>query len=379
MSKARCPMRPALVALLLGAWLAISACGSGRPARTVSPPAASPARAQFGASVNRLFDDQRYSPRQIEAELHALAQTGASLARTDTLWDATETEPPSGGRHRYDWRFDDAVAASLAGNRLKWFPVLDYSPGWAQSLPGVEHSAPRNPADFAAFARAFAARYGHSGRFWQLHPMLPMIPVDTYEVWNEPDNAEFWKPSPDPSHYAALYAQARDAVESVDPAARVIVGGLMKPVQFLPALLAAAPGLRNAVDGIAIHPYGATPAAVTQSVRHVRSTMRVLRLQDVPLYVTEFGWVTSPRASRHWAPPRLRPRYLRETLAAVAHSNCGIAAVIAYTWITPEQNSQNQEDWFGIHPLGSSGTADTAGFSTGLRLAAKPGAPLPIC
>jgi hypothetical protein len=378
MSRPQCSMRTAL-ASLLGACLAISACGSGHRAPPARPVAKAPAHEQFGASVNRLFDDQRYSPSQIEAELHALARTGASLARTDTLWDATETEPPSGGHHRYDWRFDDAVAASLAGNHLQWFPVLDYSPRWAQSLPGVEHSGPRNPADFAAFAHAFAARYGRSGRFWELHPALPAIPVDTYEVWNEPDNAAFWKPSPDPSRYAALYAQARDAIESVDPAARVIVGGLMKPLRFIPALIAAAPGLRNAIDGIAIHPYGATPSVVMQSVRRVRSTLGALGLQHVALYVTEFGWVTSPPTSRHWVPPRLRPRYLRDTLTALAHSNCGIAAVIAYTWITPGLNTRDQEDWFGIHPLGSSGSADTAGFNAGLRLAAKHVPSLAVC
>ena len=370
--------RTALVSLL-GACLATCACGSDRPAPPARQVPKAPSHEQFGASVNRLFDDQRYSPSQIQAELHSLASTGASLARTDTLWDATETQAPRAGRHRYDWRFDDAVAAALAGNRLQWFPVLDYSPGWAQSLPGVEHSPPRDSGDFAAFARAFAARYGRSGQFWRLHPTLPATPVETYEVWNEPDNAQFWKPSPDPSRYAALYALTRGAIESVDPAARVIVGGLMNPSHFIPALIAAAPGLRGALDGIAIHPYGATPLAVIQSVRSARSTLRSLGLPNVPLYVTELGWVISPSTSRHWAPARLRPSYIRDTFAALARSNCGVASVIVYTWITPEQNPGDQEDWFGIHRLGALGTADTAGFSAGLRLAARPVSPRPVC
>lgn len=79
-------------------------------------------------------------------------------------------------------------------------------------------------ADFASFAAALAERYGPGGAFWRARPDLAADPVDTYEIWNEPDVGMFWAPASDPARYADLYLRARDAIKAVDPGARVIVG-----------------------------------------------------------------------------------------------------------------------------------------------------------
>lgn len=69
-----------------------------------------PPGVQFGASVNHLFNDGTYSPTQVDAQLAALRATGATLARSDALWEATEPQPPVDGVHHYSWTFDDAIA-----------------------------------------------------------------------------------------------------------------------------------------------------------------------------------------------------------------------------------------------------------------------------
>ncbi len=97
---------------------------------------------QIGANVNLLFILRGLTAAQVDAQLKALRATGATLARADALWELSEPSPPVGGIHRYDWTFDDAVAGSLAANRLRWLPIVDYSAGWAQSLPGQDHSPP---------------------------------------------------------------------------------------------------------------------------------------------------------------------------------------------------------------------------------------------
>ena len=117
--------------------------------------------------------------------------------------------PPAAGVHHYDWAFDDRVAGLLAQAGLQWLPVLDYSVAWAQSIPGQDHSPPRSAADYAAYAGAFAARYGPGGTFWAAHPELVAKPVTTIEIWNEPDNGEFWTPTPNAAAYADMYAGAR--------------------------------------------------------------------------------------------------------------------------------------------------------------------------
>ena len=313
-----------------------------------------------------------------------MRRTGATLARTDTLWEAGEPSAPTNGVHHYNWGFDDLIAGSLAAHGLQWLAVLDYSAAWAQSVPGQDHSAPRTWAAFADWAGAFAARYGAGGSFWREHPALRAPPVSTSEVWNEPDNRPFWLPAPNPPYYANLYLQTRDAITGVDPAARVIIGGLTNPNAFIPALLHARPDLAAHVDGVAIHPYGANPFLVFERVRQARQTLDAAGLSSVPLYVTEFGWATQPAGVPGYLPEQSRPGYISATLGTLGHTDCGIAAVTLYTWVTPERTISDHEDWFGIaRPQISSpaaaDTPDVAAFTSGLAKATAPAPVVPLC
>jgi hypothetical protein len=345
---------------------------------TVLPAQAAPSGEVFGISVNRLFNDAKYTPSQIGAQLQALRATGATLARSDALWEASEPTAPVDGVHHYDWGFDDAIAGSLAAHDLTWLPILDYSSPWAQSIAGQDHSPPRSDSDYAAYAQAFATRYGSGGSFWREHPGLQAEPAQTIEIWNEPDNGEFWTPGPDAGGYADLYLAARGAIDAVDPSARVIVGGLTNPTGFLPAMVLDRPQLRGHIDGVAIHPYG-TPSVVLSKVRASRVTLIALGMPAVPLYVTEFGWTTDPPGALNYVPAARRAEYISRTLAALGHLDCGVAAGVLYTWVTPEQNPGDSGDWYGIHGPGSAGTRDTAAFTAGLRSASGPGATIPLC
>jgi hypothetical protein len=364
----------AAVAALAVALVVLGTVGGSRHGpRRVAPAEPSPAAVQFGANVNWLFDDFSYTTPEIAAQLAALHASGATLARTDSLWEASEPTAPSGGVHHFTWAFDDKIATMLAEHGLRWLPIIDYSAPWAESTPGVDHSPPSSFADYAAYAGALAARYGAGGTFWRAHPDLTALPVQLYEVWNEPDNPEFWAPRPDAAAYARLYAAARAAILAADPSARVLVGGLTLPARFLPAMLAAMPALAGRIDGVAIHPYGVDPAAVMVGVRGARSALDSLGMRSVPLYVTEFGWTTSPPGALDYAPAALRPGYIDDTLAALGASSrgCGIGAVTLYTWTTPQGNARNSQLWFGISPPGASGSADVRAFANGLATARR--------
>jgi hypothetical protein len=346
----------------------------------VGPPGQpAPAGEQFGASVNWLFNVKVFDPPQIDAQLAALRAAGATLARSDALWEATEPAPPTAGVHRYQWSFDDSIASALAAHGLRWLPIIDYSAPWAGSTPRQDHSPPARVGDYAAYAAAFASRYGVGGSFWRQHPELPAQPVDTIEIWNEPDNPGFWSPGPDAGRYDELYLGARVAIAAVNPSVRVIVGGLTAPARFLPAMLAARPDLRGHVDGIAIHPYAGNPLAVLARIRAARHVLRALGLAAVPLYVTEVGWTTEPPGALHYLAESLRPTYIEATIAALGHLDCGLAAALIYTWVTPERNRSNPEEWFGIDPPSAAGGPDAAAFTGGLRAARAAGAGVPLC
>ncbi len=378
----------AVAAVVAGIILIVTSGGSSRHSRARAGPAAPPRAAlpalpapptqAFGVNVNRLFNDLTYTQAQIDAQLAAVRATGATVARSDALWEAAEPHAPVDGHHRYDWSFDDRIAGSLAAHGLTWLPIIDYTAPWAQSVPGQDHSPPRSDLDYAAYAGAFAARYGRGGAFWRAHPALAPLPVTAIEIWNEPDNPEFWTPDPDAGAYARLYMDARAAIDTANPAIRVLVGGLTNASVFLAAMVRAVAQLPGHVDGVALHPYG-NPAVVLARVRGARAALVSAGMSTVPLYVTEFGWTTQPAGAINYAPAARRPADIEGVLQALGHLDCGLAASLLYTWVTPERDASDSQDWYGIaNPTDpSTGTPDTAAFAAGLRAAAAPEAAPP--
>ncbi|MGH2895249.1 MAG: hypothetical protein ACRDPM_18555 [Solirubrobacteraceae bacterium] len=348
------------------------------PSRPALPALPAPTRPAFGINVNRLFNDLTYTQPQIDAQLAAVRASGATVARSDALWGAAEPHAPVDGQHRYDWSFGDQIAGSLAAHGLTWLPIIDYTAPWDESVSGQDHSPPHSDADYAAYAGAFAARYGSGGAFWRAHPGLAPVPVTAIEIWNEPDNPQFWAPGPDAAAYARLYLAARAAIDAANPAIRVLVGGLTNASAFLPEMVRAGVPLRGHVDGVALHPYG-NPAVVLSRVRGARAALVSVGMAAVPLYVTEFGWTTQPAGAVGYAPASLRPADIETVLGALGHLDCGLAAIVLYTWVTPERNATDAQDWYGIaNPTNPSlATPDTQAFAAGLRAAAAPDAAPP--
>jgi polysaccharide biosynthesis protein PslG len=342
------------------------------PAPEPEPSPPEPAGPSIGVSVNWLFNGDTFTAAQVEEQLDAMQADGVKLARTDAFWGAAEPQAPAGGEHRYDWAFADRVAGSLASHGLTWLPIIAYSAPWAASVPGNDKGAPTSADDYAAYARAFTERYGREGRFWAERPELPPAPVTTIEIWNEPDNSEFWAPAPDPAAYIDLYLKARAAIREADPRARVLIGGLTGAPTFLPQLLAARPDARGQVDGVAVHTYSPEPLGALAEARDARRTLVSLGMADVPLWVTEFGWVSRPRNSDKYATPAERPGHIASTTSALAGSDCGIDGVVLYAWITPSANPRAEGDWYGLRARDGGPTASSRAFARAVAQAARP-------
>jgi hypothetical protein len=337
---------PILLAVLA---VAVALGGSARARAAPSSPF-------FGVSVNRIVNDD-FTPAHWDAPLRAVRASGLTHARTDAFWMWAEPRPPRRGIHHYDWWRLDAVATAIARQRLHWLPILDYSAIWAATYKGDYHSPPRSNADYAAYAHAFAARYGRGGTFWRGHPRLPRLPVTDYEIWNEPNSGKwFWKPKPDAARYADMYLRARDAIHAVDGRATVVVGGLVAHPSFVAAMYAARPDLRGNVDALGWHAYAPRVEGLLTGLRDLRATLELEGEPDLPLQVTELGWPTGgndPTVLRESA----RATALETAADRIARSDCGVSSVIAYTWRTPRHDATG----FGIRrPDGRPGPSSRA-------------------
>ena len=95
-------------------------------------------------------------------DLATASAAGVGLAR-DQVIEGTNT---------------DAVVELTAAADLRLYPML--------GLPKSQGAAADATA-MAAFVTSFAQRYGPGGSFWAQHPELPYLPVESYEIGNEPD------------------------------------------------------------------------------------------------------------------------------------------------------------------------------------------------
>jgi hypothetical protein len=299
----------------------------------------------FGVNAQGLF----YTPSDgWDAQLAAMAAGGLELVRSDASWDMVEPRPPdpATGQHDYQWSQLDAEVASLSSHGLRWYPILDYSAPWAGEVSGDALSAPARTGDYVAWAQALAERYGRGGSFWAAHPELTPLPVTAYEVWNEPNAAHFWHPQADaPEAYADLYLATRAALRSVDPSARVVIGGLAlanvdvsDPSEFVRRMYAHRPDLRRKVDAIAFHPYAPDVPGVEAILRKFRQKLDTVGAAGVPIEITEIGW-PSPQFS-----DAARATNLAQLARDMPQSGCDVERFMPHTWL----DRPSGEGSFGI-------------------------------
>jgi polysaccharide biosynthesis protein PslG len=277
------PVQAAAVAIALVAL--VSALASRGP----------PGEGRIGYSTHLAYAG---SPR---ADLARLSNAGVDWIREDFLWETIERT-----RGRFDWRATDALMAAAAENELDVLAILGYSARWASR--GQVHDPPRNPADYAAFARAVVERYGEGGSFWR--GADEVRPLKAVELWNEPWGHFFWRPEPDPAAYARLARPAAEAVRSAGAGVDVLMSADLRQVRadgavrpWFAALLAADPRLPELVDGWSVHPYpeprdqgpGAGPAGSPYAFARVEQIRALARRRGAmrPIWITEIGWSTS--------------------------------------------------------------------------------------
>jgi polysaccharide biosynthesis protein PslG len=321
---------------LLACLLALVACASARADAPLPPD-------YFGMNVNRvLFDDPSVTHA---VPLAAARAAGVTHGRIDFPWDAVQ---PSGPRvSSYSWT-DKAVTA-LANQGIVPTPMLGYTAPWAAYMPGNTKSPPRNMADYAAFARLMALRYGPGGNFWRTHPAVPYLPIHRWEIWNEPNLPQiFWQSGRSPEAYARLYLAARAAIKAVDPSSQVIVGGMSSfDIPFVAEMFTTHPELHGQVDGLGIHPYATTVEGVIEAVRAFRLVLDAEGEPAVPMEVTEVGWQRAGNTPLT-VPESSRAADMSDVTNALARSDCGIDSFEPYSWETAEKDPADGEDWYGM-------------------------------
>ena len=229
--------------------------------------------------INSHLATRLHSVTSIPAGVDTIDNSGATWVREDIHWYRVQRTP-----HTTNWDFYDQTFAALAP-RHPILGVLGHPPGWATPDPNDDPSdysfAAPDPELFAQWAAHTVQRYRTQIHYWQ--------------IWNEPDNPYFWRPSPDPVAYAKLVHLTALAIARVAPEAIIVSAGINP---FAPAFLwqAAQAGLWNDVGIIAIHPYvnPLLPAYSGLATAVDMLTPLFARYGRRPVWATEVGWSSGP-------------------------------------------------------------------------------------
>jgi hypothetical protein len=258
-------------------------------------------------------------------QLEQMKSMGMTTVRVDANWLGGE---PSQGN--FDWSTLDGIMASVHHVGMTADLIIDGCPPWAAAAGATgQFAQPASPSQFAAWAGAVAARYGSMG-------------ADYFEIWNEPNNGDFWYPSPSPAAYTADLVAAYAAIKAADPSSVVISGGLapagstpntIDPVTFLRAMYA--DGAKGSFDAVGDHPY-TFPAApdtdsqgnwgeMDQTSPSLRSLMVAHGDSAKKIWITEFGAPTGGVTAAQQATE------LTQAITA-AQDTSWIGAFYIYTW-----------------------------------------------
>jgi hypothetical protein len=249
---------------------------------------AAPAIPQLPSTVGMADSDLlALPPNQVVRAVALMKASGVSTVRLLIPWTAIQHTPDS-----YDWSMVDKTVDAAAAQHISILATVNSPPAWAV-LPGQPPVAgrPASPAAFGRFAGKVAEHF--RGK------------VSAYEIWNEPNAASFFAPSPDPAGYVDLLKAAYPAIKAADPSALVVTGGLgaiidfatiaIDPVKFVTAMYAA--GAKDYFDAISFHPYQYTmkfseswhPDAPLNQLAGIRQAMILNGDAGKRVWATEYG------------------------------------------------------------------------------------------
>jgi hypothetical protein len=297
------------------------------------------------------------SQTDLDARLQAISNLGAKWIRFDFDWSLIQPNNASS----YNWTAYDRLVTASNKYNLQILGILDYTPGWAHSSScQSEQCAPSSNSQFATFAEAVSKRYAPQG-------------VHTWEVWNEPNNPQFWQPSADPNAYTQLLQQTYQAIHAQDPDATVLTGGLSpqattnnsySPTDFLTAIYK--DGGKGDFDAVADHPYSfpLTPSnsgggAWSQMVNNLRPVMVANGDASKKIWITEFGAPTNgpgPKATVNNLNLAASPYVVDETLQA-QELTAALNLTKSYSWAGPffyysyqdaGTDTSTNENFFGL-------------------------------
>jgi hypothetical protein len=271
-----------------------------------------------GFGVNIHFTDPA------AGEMERFAEAGYRLARMDLSWGAVERTPGD-----YNFAAYDRLVAHLARAGARPLFILDYGNRLYDGGRSPYTEAGR--AAFARYAAAAAAHFRGKGVLW--------------EIWNEPNLAQFWKPAPSADDYVRLALTTGRAVRAADPDAAILAPGSSGfPWEFFETVFRG--GVLEQIDAVSVHPYrGGPPESAADDFGRLRALIARYApeaMRALPIVSSEWGYSTTTAGG---VSEDRQAQYL--TRMWLANLAAGVNLSIFYDWRDDGNDPREREHRFG--------------------------------
>ncbi|MBI3763783.1 MAG: O-antigen ligase family protein, partial [Chloroflexi bacterium] len=313
------------------------------------------------------------TPPQIGWALDTIRDAGFGWIKQSFRW--AEIEPVRG---QFNWAASDRIVEGAKDRGVGVVAVLITTPEWARADHNVETVPPLDAADFANFARAFAARYADR--------------VNVYQIWDEPNLASAWGRPDSAADYLRILKPAYLAIHRADPNATVLLAALAPTVEtgpnnlsdllYLRALYLA--GAAPYFDAVSAKPYGFgdSPAERETDPNHFNFSRMILLRQEMVahgdghklLWAGNFGWNALPE---NWGGEKSIWGKVSEAAQADYTAQAYARAIAEWPWAGPMalENFQPDPDPPGLNPFANAPENDPR---WGFALADSSGRPRPV-
>ncbi len=271
-----------------------------------------------GFGVNIHFTDPE------PGEMKKIAESGVRWVRMDLGWEGTERE-----KGVYDFSAYDRLVKNLDEYGLKALFILDYgNPLYDQGL--APHSEEGRQA-FARWAVAAAKHFAGKGYLW--------------EIWNEPNRKQFWRPRSNAKNYANL-AQAVGAAFQQHAPGEALIGPATARFshKFLKQCLDSE--VLKYWAAISFHPYRfwLKPESAIRSYSRIRKLLAAYSTEgkNIPIVSGEWGYSDVQLFLNREKQAQFLARMYLFNLSA------GIPLSIWYDWRDDGTDPREKEHHFGM-------------------------------
>jgi len=277
-----------------------------------------------------------WSPWNNQTDMTLIRQAGFRFIRADLGW--RWTEPQAG---RYNWTLADGWLAAANTNGIRCIFTLDYNnPLWSGSQDDKTGlNTPANREAYARWCQQAVQHFRNRGVIW--------------EVWNEPNNLVFWKPTLSAADYMSACSLAAVAIRQNAGSTDPIIGpattfndrNVVDPrspnngLTYLNTCFAL--GLLGQVDGVSVHTYrppGQLPETAVGFYNAMTALMAGYGTQR-PIVSGEWGYTRFDVGADNQAKYNSRSMFV--------NAMCRVPISILYNW-SDSAGTTSREAQFGL-------------------------------